>query len=198
MAQDEAFILNLLMLVIQQVDKDLTQKIMIFLSKFGQKQQSSIELTSLINRQGVESITYHTACTLSGKDPRVDLMWSRFGLQEVVGHRGSLYTPTGIPEAANLKLRPPTPYCWHLNPQHLPRASTLLRNHVLEDICYQTACPHAHSKSMGQRKLIESSHLGQLCHAYNVPAYLRACEELGRPARTFRAFMSKKQQENLF
>lgn len=40
---------------------------------------------------------------LSAKDPKTDLLWSRHGLQEVVGYRGTLYTATAIPEAANFQ-----------------------------------------------------------------------------------------------
>lgn len=79
------------------------QRILIFISKFGQKQSAPLELASLVNRQGVESLTCHAACTLSGKDPWMDLMCSRYGLQKVVGHRGNLYSTTGIPEAANFQ-----------------------------------------------------------------------------------------------
>ncbi len=88
---------------IQQVDRDPTQKIVIFMSKFGQKNKQILEIASLVNKKGVNSISCHAACTLSTKDPRKDLMWSRYGLQEVVGHRGTLYTATAIPEAANFQ-----------------------------------------------------------------------------------------------
>lgn len=99
-ADDQQFILDLLMQAIRQVDQDPTQKILCFLYKFGQKQASLMALASLVNREGVESLTCHAACTLSGKDHRVDIMWSRYDLQEVVGNRGSLYTSNAIPEAA--------------------------------------------------------------------------------------------------
>ncbi|CAM4573811.1 unnamed protein product [Leuciscus chuanchicus] len=97
-SDDQKFILDILMQAIREVDQDPTQRIQIFLSKFGQKQTVPLELASLVSRQGVESLTCHAACTLSGMDPRVDLMWSRYGLQEVGG-----YTSTGIPEAANFQ-----------------------------------------------------------------------------------------------
>lgn len=83
--------------------KDPSHKIMCFLQKFGQKQETLLELAPLVNQHEVESITCHAACTLSGRDQRIDIMWSRYGLQEVVGHRGSMYTSSGIPEAANFQ-----------------------------------------------------------------------------------------------
>ncbi|CAM4428180.1 unnamed protein product [Leuciscus chuanchicus] len=103
LSDDQNFILDIFMQAIREVDQDSTQRIVIFLSKFGQKQTIPLDLASLVSRQGVESLTCHAACTLSGKDPRVDLLWSRYGLQEIVGHRGNLYTTTGIPEAANFQ-----------------------------------------------------------------------------------------------
>lgn len=87
---DQAFIMGLLMYAIRQVDHDSTQKIMLFLSKFGQKEKKGLDLVTLVRRDGVKAITCHAACTLTSNDPRVDLLWSRYGLQEVVGHRGSI------------------------------------------------------------------------------------------------------------
>lgn len=74
---------------------------MMFISKFGQKEEKLLDLVSLVKRDSIKTITCHAACTLSAKDPRVDLMWLRYDLQEVVGHRGYLYMAIGIPEVAN-------------------------------------------------------------------------------------------------
>lgn len=89
-SDDQNFILDIFMQAVREVDQDPMQRIQIFLSKFGQKQTVPLELASLVSRQGVESLTCHVACTLSGKDPRLDLMWSRYGLQTVVSRRGNL------------------------------------------------------------------------------------------------------------
>lgn len=99
---DQAFIIGL-MYAIHQVDNNPTQKIMLFLSKFGQKEEKGLDLVTLVRRDGVKAITCHAACTLASEDPRVDLLWSRYGLQEVVGHRGSIYTSYAIPKAANFQ-----------------------------------------------------------------------------------------------
>ncbi|MGL5567401.1 MAG: hypothetical protein ACRDC4_16885, partial [Plesiomonas sp.] len=99
---DQPFILGLLMEAIKQANHDPTLKIMIFIIKFGQKEKKPLDIVTLVKRDGIKSISCHAACTMSSKDPRVDLLWSRYGLQSVVGHRGSLYTSYGIPEATNL------------------------------------------------------------------------------------------------
>ncbi|RXN18886.1 hypothetical protein ROHU_001960 [Labeo rohita] len=100
---DKNFVLQLLMQSVQEVDRDSTHKIVLFLSKFGHKDESTLEISTMVHRKGVLSISCHAACTISPKDPRTDLIWSRYGLQEVVGHRGTLYPVIGMPEAANFQ-----------------------------------------------------------------------------------------------
>ncbi|KAK2892349.1 hypothetical protein Q8A67_012337 [Cirrhinus molitorella] len=50
---------------------------------------------------GVRGISYHAACTISPVDATVDVFWTRFELQEVVGRRGSLFSVHSLSEAAN-------------------------------------------------------------------------------------------------
>lgn len=77
---------------------------MLFLSKFGAKREERpLDLVTLVRRDGVKAIICHAAFTLASKNPRVDLLWFHYGLQEVVGHRGSIYTSYAIPEAANFR-----------------------------------------------------------------------------------------------
>lgn len=132
------------MQAIRQVDQDPTPRILSFLSKFDQKQQSLLDLASLVNWQGVQSITCHAACPLSEKDSRVDLMWSRYSL-----HSDTLYTTTGIPEVtnfqSNLDQNPTTVDSG--NPQQLPQGSNLFQNSILAAICKHTPCPHYQTPS---------------------------------------------------
>lgn len=101
--QDQSFVLAILMQAIREVSNDPTQKLIMFMTKFGQKDESTLPIAALVHRKDVHSITCHSACTITPKDPRVDLMWSRYGLQEVVGHRGNMFTTYAIPEAANFQ-----------------------------------------------------------------------------------------------
>ncbi|KAK2885211.1 hypothetical protein Q8A67_016048 [Cirrhinus molitorella] len=99
--QDQSFLMELLMEAIKDNNKDPTQTLMVFLSKFGQKDETPLPLATIVNRKGVLSMTCHSACTVTAKDPRVDLMWSRYGLQEMVGHRGNMFPIYSMSEAAN-------------------------------------------------------------------------------------------------
>lgn len=100
MSDDQKFILDIFMQAIREVDQDPTQRIQIFLTKFGQKQIVPLELASLVSRQGVESLTCHAAFTLSGMDPQVDLMWSSYGLQKLWATGGTCTPP---PESQRLQ-----------------------------------------------------------------------------------------------
>ncbi|MGL5643877.1 MAG: hypothetical protein ACRCW3_03860 [Metamycoplasmataceae bacterium] len=100
---DQSFVLGILMQAIQNVSPDPTQKLILFLTKFGQKQETMLPIGALVDKKGVHSLTCHAACTITSKDPRVDLMWSRYGIQEVVGHRGNIFTSAAMPETANFQ-----------------------------------------------------------------------------------------------
>lgn len=100
---DQSFVLEILSQAIQQINTDPTQKLVMFMTKFGQKEESALPIAALVNRRQVHSITCHSACTITPKDPRVDLMWSRYGLQKVVGHRGNIFTTYAMTEAANFQ-----------------------------------------------------------------------------------------------
>lgn len=100
--QDQAFVLQLLMEAIGEVDSNPDQSLVVTLTKFGQKDPEPIELAEMIDIS-IQSISVHAACTIRPKDYRMEMMWSRHGLQQVVGHRGSLFTAYGIPEASNFQ-----------------------------------------------------------------------------------------------
>ncbi|MGL5591361.1 MAG: hypothetical protein ACRDCF_01340 [Mycoplasmoidaceae bacterium] len=101
--QDQRFVLQVFAEALAEVNTDPSQAIVLSLTKFGQKDPDPIDIASLVDITGVESVSVHAACTLRPKDYRMDMLWSRHGLQQVVGHRGSLYATYGIPEAANFQ-----------------------------------------------------------------------------------------------
>ncbi|CAM4573409.1 unnamed protein product [Leuciscus chuanchicus] len=100
--KDRRFILQLLDESIDQVTASYNHlTILKTLSIFGQKDDSSLALSRLVDLAHVQSMSIHAACTLTAKDPSTHLLWSRYGLQELVGHRGRLYTALSIHEAVN-------------------------------------------------------------------------------------------------
>ncbi|KAL1268906.1 hypothetical protein QQF64_031195 [Cirrhinus molitorella] len=101
--EDQSFVLGTLMEAVQELNRDPTQKLIVFLTRFGQKAETPLSIGALLMRKGVHSITCHATCSINAKDPRVDLMWSHYGLQNIVGHRGSLFSVYGMAEAANFQ-----------------------------------------------------------------------------------------------
>lgn len=85
------------------VNCDLDMAILLTISKFGQKDECKFDLSSLVDSTGVVSVSYHAACNVCSQDPTVDLFWSRCGLQEVVGSRGTLFPAYSMREMDNFQ-----------------------------------------------------------------------------------------------
>ncbi|KAK2905493.1 hypothetical protein Q8A67_007292 [Cirrhinus molitorella] len=101
--QDQNFILQLFQQSVLHVNSDVDMKILTSLSKFGQKAEGELNIRSVVDPAGVRDISYHAGCPISPVDPTVDVFWSRFGVQEVVGRRGSLFSVYSLSEAANFQ-----------------------------------------------------------------------------------------------
>lgn len=87
--KDQTSILELFNQVILSVSNDLDMAIIVTMTNFSQKDEREFDLGCLINSEGVCDVSYHAACTVCPVDPSVDLLWSRCGLQEVVGTLGT-------------------------------------------------------------------------------------------------------------
>ncbi len=101
--QDLAFILGLLdkaLMNANNSDEDVF--IMVSLTKFGQKQEEPLIL-DFINTAHVTSMSVHTACNIKAKDPQVHILWSRYGLQDLVGVGGRLFSVLSMHEAVNFQ-----------------------------------------------------------------------------------------------
>ncbi|KAK2892698.1 hypothetical protein Q8A67_012686 [Cirrhinus molitorella] len=101
--EDQSFVLGIFMQALQELNRDPTQRLILFMTRFRQKTEKPVSIAAIVNRKGVHSITCHAACNIKAKDPRVDLLWSRYGLQNLVSHRGNLYGAYGVTEAANFQ-----------------------------------------------------------------------------------------------
>lgn len=100
-AGDQGFVLMLLQKSIRKVSDSMQVKIMLTLSQFGQKMDDIIDYSGIVDVQYIKCVSLHTACNIHAKDPRVHLMWSRYGIEEVVGNRGSVFSTLCMNEAAN-------------------------------------------------------------------------------------------------
>ncbi|CAM4570638.1 unnamed protein product [Leuciscus chuanchicus] len=105
----------------------------------GNRDPEPIKLAAMIDLTAIESKSVHAACTLRPKDHRMDMMWSRHGLQHVVGHRGSLYTAYGIPEASNFQSNPHT-----IEPNLKMVFSGMQPNADLNFVQLYSTTPHCH------------------------------------------------------
>lgn len=71
------------------------------IKQFGQKDDRSFDLMSLVD--GVVNVSHHVAVNVRSRDPSVDLLWWRSGLQDVVGSPGRLFLVYSMAEAANFQ-----------------------------------------------------------------------------------------------
>lgn len=99
--QDKGFVLSLLMSAVNEVNSNDKSHVMVTITKFGQKSFGPFDLGALIEPEGVQSLSLHVGCSISGVEPSIDLLWSRVGLQEVVGRRGTLLASCSFSESAN-------------------------------------------------------------------------------------------------
>ncbi len=104
--KDQTFILELFKQAILSVNDDLDMAIIVNMTKFGQKDEREFDLGCLINTEGVCNVSYHAACTVCPLDPSVDILWSRCGLQEVVGTWGTLFPVYSMSETAKFPEQP--------------------------------------------------------------------------------------------
>jgi hypothetical protein len=92
------------------VDRMPLNRVRVFplLCKYGQKEQESIELDKLVlmAAEGVR-VLLHPAITIKARDneeqrmSNVSLLWSRAGLRDIIGSRGTLYSVLSLAGACN-------------------------------------------------------------------------------------------------
>lgn len=99
--RDLFYILSLLDKATKNIGESHLLKPALYLTVFGQKDEEILDVTDLVAPLGVASLSVHTACKVQAYHPDTHLLFSRFGLQDMVGPRESLYSILGIHEATN-------------------------------------------------------------------------------------------------
>ncbi|KAK5936114.1 hypothetical protein CgunFtcFv8_027911 [Champsocephalus gunnari] len=99
--QDQEFILNLLDEAIVEANKNYFARIMITITKFGQKQHEPLILSQVADVRAITKVSVHAAVVIAAKDNHTHLLWSRVGLEDQLGHDGTLYSTLSIFEAVN-------------------------------------------------------------------------------------------------
>lgn len=100
---DQQFMLQHLQQSVLAVNQDIDMAILLTITKFGQKDARRFDLSKLVSPDGIVNVSYHVACNIRAQDTSVDLLWSRSGLQEVVGQRGTLFPVYSMSESANFQ-----------------------------------------------------------------------------------------------
>lgn len=101
--QDRHFILDLLDQALEKANSCYFIKVKVFLNQFGQKNPEQLEVSELADLSSVRSLSVHTACKIVARDPDTHVLFSRFGLQDIAGIRGTLFSTLGMHEATNFQ-----------------------------------------------------------------------------------------------
>lgn len=90
--QDQEFMMDVFMTAYLQVDSDEEMYMSFWLVKLGPKDPDPLNVGLLLRKQCVHSLSVQVALTASPRDENVHVMWSRQGLSNLVGHRGTMFS----------------------------------------------------------------------------------------------------------
>ena len=96
---DQGFVLGKLDQALQALPIPDQVKPYVFATQFGQKDHAVVDLAGDFNMAFIYNISIHSAFELSVTS--LHLLWSRTGLQELLGNRGIMYTALSFAECAN-------------------------------------------------------------------------------------------------
>lgn len=82
--RDKEFILSLLDRAVAKTNECHFLKVVCFLNQFGQKQTEGLMMGTVVRLTRIRSISLHFACNVSAQDPRISLLFSRYGLEDLV------------------------------------------------------------------------------------------------------------------
>ena len=99
--KETAPVLSTMQDAIEKLITDPGNPIKFLLCSFGQKQSEVLKITDLLEVDPGTSIAVHPAVQIT--NPEMTLLWSRDGLQDLVGTRGSLYPCLSLSQAANFQ-----------------------------------------------------------------------------------------------
>lgn len=101
---DQDFILGILEQAVQKVRLPPGVAVMRTLTRLGGKDSKPVDLRDLCHSMDhIKSVSVHVACSMTHEDEEVDLMWSRWGINNLAGRRGNVFTNLSIHEAANFQ-----------------------------------------------------------------------------------------------
>lgn len=102
--QDLCFVLGLVQKSVNLVnlfEKSLT--IVPMITRFGQKYQGTLDNSSWLNPDKVEDISAHFGLNIRAREKDTHVLWSRFGLQGLMGFSCNTFTCLGMHETVNVQ-----------------------------------------------------------------------------------------------
>ena len=101
--QDLPFIMSLLDKAVEEANSCRFLQVMLTLNQFGQKAPNTLELTDIVDVTDVKAVSVHLAVKFVAIDYDQHILFSRYGLQDLVGARGKLFSVLGMHEATNFQ-----------------------------------------------------------------------------------------------
>lgn len=98
---DREFILNLLYHTERSLPREQNFEFIIIAHRFGDRNSNNINITEFNTANA--STTIHAAVTFSSTILNQNLFWSRSGLQDIIGERGSLYSSLSFRSCCNFQ-----------------------------------------------------------------------------------------------
>lgn len=103
--QDLSFVLRILDRAIEHANRTDDYIVLVpFVSRFGQKELQTVKL-DFVDFESVAALSVHHGCTITARDPALNLLWARHGLQKLVGPSFNAFSVLGIYEAMNVQTR---------------------------------------------------------------------------------------------
>ena len=102
-APDQKYLLSVIDESLRETEAPDDWKCVLFISRFGQKETSPIDIRDVCKLDSIVDISVHAAVTLDLSYGGMHFIWARSGLQMLLGNRGRLFPVLSLSEAANFQ-----------------------------------------------------------------------------------------------
>lgn len=101
--EDQEFVLDLLDQAKDKADKKEHATFLYTLTQFGQKHRDTLDISKLVHTSHINSASLHFAVEILPRDHGTQIFWSRNGVEEWVGQRGTVFPSVGMSETSNFQ-----------------------------------------------------------------------------------------------
>ena len=103
LSKDQTFILNILDEALRSCNLPRFHIVLPIAFRFGERYESSMNIDSEFDVNQISALSTHVAVTYSSTEGDFHLFWSRDGIQQVVGNRGTLNPALSFRECCNFQ-----------------------------------------------------------------------------------------------